>query len=77
MGAELQTLSVTARLRGTGIGSALFEAVRSRLSTRGIDVFTVAWMSGNDDAERFYGRSGSIPWVTSVLHRTEYTEPIP
>jgi diadenosine tetraphosphate (Ap4A) HIT family hydrolase/GNAT superfamily N-acetyltransferase len=69
-GAELQTLSVRQHLRGTGIGSELFEAVRHRLRDRGVQVVTIAWMSGNDDAERFYERSGSIPWVTSVMHRT-------
>ena len=69
--AELQTLSVAEAYRGRGIGRVLFDAVRVELRRHGVSVFTVAIMSGNDSALRFYESLSSIPWVTSILHRVD------
>jgi ribosomal protein S18 acetylase RimI-like enzyme len=46
--AELYSLSVALNERGHGIGGALFEAVESELSRRGITDLVVAVMTGSD-----------------------------
>jgi ribosomal protein S18 acetylase RimI-like enzyme len=58
--AELDSLSVAPEERGH-IGGALFEAVESELSRRGVTDLVVAVMTGNAAAMRFYERRGLTP----------------
>ena len=59
--AELYTLAVVPDARGSGIGSALLDAVEAELSNRGIANLTVAVMCANEAAIRLYRRRGFIP----------------
>jgi GNAT superfamily N-acetyltransferase len=62
--AELETLAVTAKERGTGIGSALLDRVEDELDERGIDDVLIGMVAGNDDAQRLYERRGYQPtWL--------------
>jgi len=56
--AELETLSVLPEERGQGVGSALLEAVRGELATRGATALSLLVVAGNDEALRFYERHG-------------------
>jgi ribosomal protein S18 acetylase RimI-like enzyme len=66
--AELYTLAVLPDLRGSGIGSALLDAVDSALSIRAIANLTVAVMCTNEPAIRLYRRRGLIP-AELILYR--------
>ena len=55
---ELETLSVLPGERGRGTGSALLEAVRGELSTRGITEVSLLAIATNEQAIRFYERRG-------------------
>jgi ribosomal protein S18 acetylase RimI-like enzyme len=59
--AELYTLAVLPQSRGSGIGTALLDAVDSALGDRGIPNLTVAVMPQNEAAIRLYRRRGLIP----------------
>jgi ribosomal protein S18 acetylase RimI-like enzyme len=56
--AELYSLSVSARLRGRGIGTRLLEFVDRELASRSIPDLKVAVMAGNSGARRLYERHG-------------------
>jgi ribosomal protein S18 acetylase RimI-like enzyme len=58
--AELYTLAVLPDSRGSGIGSALLDAVDTALSNRAIANLTVAVMCANEAAIRLYRRRGFI-----------------
>jgi ribosomal protein S18 acetylase RimI-like enzyme len=55
---EIETLSVLPGERGRGTGSALLEAVREELSSRGVTELSLHVMHTNNDAMRFYERHG-------------------
>jgi ribosomal protein S18 acetylase RimI-like enzyme len=55
---ELETLSVLPGERGTGAGTALLEAVRDELDSRGIAEVSLHAILTNGDAIRFYERHG-------------------
>jgi ribosomal protein S18 acetylase RimI-like enzyme len=55
---EIETLSVLPSERGRGTGSALLEAVREELGSRGIAELSLHVMHTNNDAMRFYERHG-------------------
>jgi ribosomal protein S18 acetylase RimI-like enzyme len=55
---ELETLSVLPTERGRGTGSALLEAVRGELATRGVTEVSLLAIAGNEQAIRFYERRG-------------------
>jgi ribosomal protein S18 acetylase RimI-like enzyme len=55
---EIETLSVLPSERGNGTGTALLEAVREELRTRGITELSLHVMPTNKDAIRFYERHG-------------------
>jgi ribosomal protein S18 acetylase RimI-like enzyme len=55
---EIETLSVLPSERGNGTGTALLQAVREELRTRGITELSLHVMHTNKDAIRFYERHG-------------------
>jgi ribosomal protein S18 acetylase RimI-like enzyme len=55
---EIETLSVLPGERGNGTGTALLDAVRRELLTRGITELSLHVMPTNRDAIRFYERHG-------------------
>lgn len=59
--AELYTLAVIPEARGSGIGTALLDAVDAALADRAIPNLTVAVMAQNEAAIRLYRRRGLIP----------------
>jgi GNAT superfamily N-acetyltransferase len=56
--AELETLSVLPEHRGGGVGSALLEAVWSRLSELEVEDLAITTTTTNVDSHRFYEREG-------------------
>lgn len=56
--AEIETLSVLPEFRGSGLGSALMEAVYSELEKAGVKEISLAVVATNTDALRFYERHG-------------------
>lgn len=56
--AELETLSVLAGRRGTGIGRALLAAVWERLAEIGVEELQLTTTTTNLDSHRFYEREG-------------------
>ncbi|MBZ4018101.1 GNAT family N-acetyltransferase [Streptomyces purpurogeneiscleroticus] len=63
----LESLSVRADQRGSGIGTRLFEAVRAEFVDRGAREFELAVIATNADAIRFYTRQGLLPYVTTLV----------
>ena len=66
--AELYTLTVLSEFRGSGIGTSLLDAVDAELHTRAIPHLTVAVMTRNEAAIRFYRRRGLLP-AELVMYR--------
>lgn len=66
----LESLSVRADQRGAGIGTHLFEAVRTEFVKRGAKEIELDVIAGNADAIRFYTRQGLVPYVTTLLGRS-------
>jgi len=56
--AELETLSVLAAQRGTGVGTALIDAVWARLAQLGVEDMQITTTVTNTDAHRFYEHHG-------------------
>jgi GNAT superfamily N-acetyltransferase len=56
--AELETLSVLPEHRGNGVGSALLDAVWSRLAELGVEDMAITTTTTNVDSHRFYEREG-------------------
>ncbi len=63
---EIETLSVRPGERGGGTGSALLDAVRKELATRGITELSLHVVHTNSDAMRFYQRHGFEPYAVWV-----------
>ncbi len=62
--AELETLLVSERARGQGLGSRLMDAVDVELERLDIGQYLVGLIPGNDGAQRFYERRGFKPrWL--------------
>ncbi len=57
-GAEIHRLHVDAERRGAGVGTALFERVRSDLGERGVDDPRAVTLSANTSAGAFFERFG-------------------
>jgi ribosomal protein S18 acetylase RimI-like enzyme len=69
--AELETLVVSADLRGDGVGTRLLDEVDAELSRRGVEEIQVGLMPGNDGAQRLYERRGFRPrWLLLFSRRT-------
>lgn len=58
---EVYSLSVAPDERGSGIGGLLLDAVDELLVTEGDLPLTIAVMTENEDALRFYQRRGLVP----------------
>ncbi len=56
--AELETLSVLPEHRGGGVGSALLDAVWSRLGALEVEDMAITTTTTNVDSHRFYEREG-------------------
>jgi ribosomal protein S18 acetylase RimI-like enzyme len=67
--AELDTISILPEERGRGLGTRLLEAVYEELRRRGITELSLAVMTGNDDAVRFYERHGFKSYLGIMLGR--------
>jgi ribosomal protein S18 acetylase RimI-like enzyme len=61
--AEVETLSVLPECRGSGLGSALMEAIYAELRKADIEHVSLAVVAGNSDAARFYERHGFVPKI--------------
>jgi GNAT superfamily N-acetyltransferase len=58
---DLETLSVAAQARGTGIGARMLARVREEVERGGYGGLTVTAIAKNVDALRFYEREGFAP----------------
>ena len=67
--AELETLSVLPEHRGRGIGTALMDAFHDELRKTGTRHWSVAVISANADAVRFYERQGLVQYLSTYLGR--------
>ena len=62
--AELETLVVSERVRGAGLGTRLLDEVDAELDRLGIEELIVGLIPGNDAAQRLYERRGFKPrWL--------------
>lgn len=69
--AELETLLVSARARGAGLGGRLLDIVDAELERLGITEVLVGVMPGNDGAQRLYERRGFRPrWLLLARNKT-------
>jgi ribosomal protein S18 acetylase RimI-like enzyme len=70
--AEIETMIVSVRFRGRGLGSRLLDEIDAELERRGITEVIVGLMPGNDGAQRLYERRGfRRRWL--VLARGEWS----
>lgn len=61
---EVESLSVAARFRGSGLGSQLLDRLEAHLVTVGADDIVLGVLPGNQDAIRLYQRRGYRPtWL--------------
>lgn len=72
---DIDSLVVTDRARGRGIGTALLDAVRAELKARGIAYCSIGVLAGNTEAAKLYERVGFRPWTQELLARTDQTPP--
>jgi ribosomal protein S18 acetylase RimI-like enzyme len=68
--AEVETLSVLASERGSGVGRALTDEAQRIAEEAGAGAVTVAVAHTNADAIRFYEREGFEPFYVLLLKRT-------
>ncbi|HTT94562.1 MAG TPA: GNAT family N-acetyltransferase [Solirubrobacterales bacterium] len=64
---DLESLSVTAAARGTGVGTALIAHCRERLRELSVGWWTVSVISANEGAIDLYEREGFRPFWTSMV----------
>jgi ribosomal protein S18 acetylase RimI-like enzyme len=64
---DVESLAVSARARGAGVGTALLGAVRAELSGRGCRHWSISVAADNADAVRLYERVGFRPLV-QMMH---------
>jgi ribosomal protein S18 acetylase RimI-like enzyme len=64
---DLESLSVAAAARGTGVGTALIEHCRERLRALGARWWTVSVVAANGRAQDLYEREGFGPYVNHLL----------
>jgi GNAT superfamily N-acetyltransferase len=65
--AELETLSVLAEERGSGVGAALMEAGRRWAVEHGARTMAVGLAHTNVGAKRFYEREGFTPFYLDMV----------
>lgn len=66
---EIDSLVVDRDARGSGVGTALIEGVRTQLSARGIRYCSIGVLAQNVDAARLYERVGFAPWTQNLVLR--------
>lgn len=66
----LKSLSVQADQRGSGIGTRLFEAVRSEFAKQDAAQLELSVITSNGAAIRFYAGQGLVPYVTTLVGRS-------
>jgi GNAT superfamily N-acetyltransferase len=64
---EIETLSVLAEERGSGVGAALMDATRRWAVEQGARTILVGLAHTNVDAERFYEREGFTPFYLDMV----------
>jgi len=64
---DLESLSIAADARGTGIGTELIEHCRDRLVALGARWWTVSVVAANGRATELYEREGFRPYVNFML----------
>ncbi len=64
---DLETLSVTAAARGTGVGTELLAHCRERLIALGARWWGVSVVAANERATELYEREGFRPFVNHLL----------
>jgi len=60
---DVESLAVSPRARGAGVGTALLSAVRAELERRGCEHWSISVAADNTDAVRLYERVGFRPLV--------------
>jgi GNAT superfamily N-acetyltransferase len=65
--AELETLTVLADERGSGVGAALMDASRRWSAERGAEAIGVGLAHTNAGARRFYEREGFTPFYLEMM----------
>jgi ribosomal protein S18 acetylase RimI-like enzyme len=60
---DVESLAVSPRERGTGVGTALLGAVRADLEQRGCSHWSISVAAANTGAVALYERLGFRPWV--------------
>lgn len=68
--AEVVTLVVDERRRGSGCGTGLLDEVDSRLALRGVGAVSIAVMGDNHAAVDFYERRGLVPVEVTLWRST-------
>jgi ribosomal protein S18 acetylase RimI-like enzyme len=68
---EIESLAVSERARGAGVGTALIDACRTELLQRGIEYWMVAVVEANSGAVRLYERAGFSGFYRSMLGRVD------
>jgi ribosomal protein S18 acetylase RimI-like enzyme len=66
---DVDTLVVSSQARGAGIGTALLEACRAELLSRGCAYWTIGVVASNPEAERLYERVGFRQWTHELAAR--------
>jgi ribosomal protein S18 acetylase RimI-like enzyme len=64
---DLETLSVAAAARGSGVGTELIEHCRNRLAALGAHWWTVSVVTANERAAELYAREGFRPYIDHLL----------
>jgi GNAT superfamily N-acetyltransferase len=64
---EVETLVLSADVRGDGVGTALMDAAEAELGRRGAATIVTAVLEGNHRARDFYLRRGMKPTVTYLM----------
>lgn len=64
---DVDSLIIAEAARGQGIGSALLNACRAELQSRGVRYWSIAVVEANTQAVKLYERLGFRPFVRSML----------
>ncbi len=68
---DVDSLVVSDRARGAGIGTGLLAACRTELQRRGCSYWSIGVVEANGDAARLYERVGFRPWIREMLGRLD------
>jgi ribosomal protein S18 acetylase RimI-like enzyme len=73
--AEIETLSVLAEARSSGVGAALLDAALQEATAAGVNAIGVGVVHSNVDAVRFYERAGFKPFYVELLRLADDVRP--